>query len=199
MAVERRKILAVRAWSLIFTILISAFIFSNSQDNSAKSDEKSNSITDKVAPFVINDYKTLPNEVKTVKKENLNHHVRKFAHVTEYLALGFCVSFFAFTLVKQKREQPEKQKCMEQCGRTEQPKRPGKGMEGRLGAALLFCLVYACSDEFHQYFISGRSGQIKDVILDFTGALMGTLIAWGIARSALEEKEKSRRISSGTL
>ena len=42
--------------------------------------------------------------------------------------------------------------------------------------ALLFCLLYATTDEIHQLFISGRSGSIKDVIIDFLGIYLGVLI-----------------------
>ena len=38
--------------------------------------------------------------------------------------------------------------------------------------ALLVCILYACSDEFHQLFVKGRSGQISDVILDSCGAFV---------------------------
>ena len=34
-------------------------------------------------------------------------------------------------------------------------------------------MVYAGSDEFHQTFISGRSGELRDVIIDSLGALTG--------------------------
>ena len=37
--------------------------------------------------------------------------------------------------------------------------------------ALLFCLLYACTDEFHQLFVSGRDGKIFDVLVDMTGCL----------------------------
>lgn len=36
-------------------------------------------------------------------------------------------------------------------------------------------VLYACSDEFHQTFIPGRSGQISDVILDALGAATGII------------------------
>lgn len=41
--------------------------------------------------------------------------------------------------------------------------------------APLICLVYAVSDEFHQYFVSGRSCELSDIILDFAGGIVGTL------------------------
>jgi len=39
-------------------------------------------------------------------------------------------------------------------------------------------LLYACSDEFHQLFVIGREGSIKDVILDTSGGMMGMLIVY---------------------
>ena len=43
---------------------------------------------------------------------------------------------------------------------------------------LLFCLLYAGSDEIHQIFVAGRSCQIKDVMIDFSGSLTGVGLAW---------------------
>lgn len=39
--------------------------------------------------------------------------------------------------------------------------------------SLLLCLLYACTDEFHQLFIIGRSGNIMDVFVDFLGSSVG--------------------------
>jgi VanZ family protein len=41
--------------------------------------------------------------------------------------------------------------------------------------ALLICILYAISDEIHQMFIPGRSGQVSDVLIDSTGGLVGIL------------------------
>ena len=42
--------------------------------------------------------------------------------------------------------------------------------------ALLICVVYAISDEVHQYFIEGRGPQVKDVLIDSSGALAGIVL-----------------------
>lgn len=39
--------------------------------------------------------------------------------------------------------------------------------------ALLICAVYAMTDEVHQLFIPGRSGEMKDVLIDTIGAAFG--------------------------
>lgn len=37
--------------------------------------------------------------------------------------------------------------------------------------ALLFCLAYAASDEWHQSFVPGRGPSVRDVLIDGIGAL----------------------------
>lgn len=37
--------------------------------------------------------------------------------------------------------------------------------------------LYACTDEFHQLFVSGRSGQFTDVMIDTIGGLIGVFIS----------------------
>jgi hypothetical protein len=37
-------------------------------------------------------------------------------------------------------------------------------------------VIYACTDEFHQYFVPGRSCEFRDVCIDSTGALLGVVI-----------------------
>lgn len=47
-----------------------------------------------------------------------------------------------------------------------------------IGIALLICVIYAMSDEFHQLFIPGRGAQIKDVLIDSAGASVGIGVYW---------------------
>ena len=41
---------------------------------------------------------------------------------------------------------------------------------------MVFCYLYACTDEIHQLFIQGRSGSFTDTIIDFIGCLFGLII-----------------------
>ena len=41
---------------------------------------------------------------------------------------------------------------------------------------IVLCFIYACSDEIHQLFIQGRSGNIIDIMLDTIGAIIGIII-----------------------
>jgi VanZ family protein len=61
---------------------------------------------------------------------------------------------------------------------------------GRLGSAgwrdgvfaVLGCVVYGATDEFHQWFVPGRQADVYDLLADFVGALIavGAIGAWGI-------------------
>lgn len=42
--------------------------------------------------------------------------------------------------------------------------------------SLICCFLYACSDEFHQTFIDGRSGQFSDVLIDTCGGILGSFL-----------------------
>src|SRR5699024_10707519 len=42
--------------------------------------------------------------------------------------------------------------------------------------SILIVIGYACTDEFHQLFVSGRSGQLSDVFIDTIGGSIGLSI-----------------------
>ena len=42
--------------------------------------------------------------------------------------------------------------------------------------SLLFVLLYASMDEFHQLFVEGRSARVKDVMFDFAGGILGVFL-----------------------
>jgi len=57
----------------------------------------------------------------------------------------------------------------------------------RIGAALLICFLYACSDEFHQSFVPGRGPSFGDVLIDTAGALTGIGIAVAVWQQRLRQ------------
>ncbi|MFD2131978.1 VanZ family protein [Pseudogracilibacillus auburnensis] len=42
--------------------------------------------------------------------------------------------------------------------------------------AIVICVMYAISDEVHQLFITGRSGEVRDVLIDSIGATIGITV-----------------------
>ncbi len=80
----------------------------------------------------------------------VNHIVRKGAHFTAYLLLGI------LTL-----------NALSSIGITKYRK---------VIIAFSICVLYAISDEIHQLFVPGRSGQPGDVLIDSLGAGVGIAI-----------------------
>lgn len=58
--------------------------------------------------------------------------------------------------------------------------------------ALLVPLLFAASDEIHQHFTGGRTPLVQDVILDFCGATVGTLICFWLFRHFKKRKNNHR-------
>ena len=42
--------------------------------------------------------------------------------------------------------------------------------------SLIFCILYACTDEIHQFFSEGRGPAVRDVLIDSAGAFTGVCI-----------------------
>lgn len=61
------------------------------------------------------------------------------------------------------------------------------------------CVLYASSDEFHQLFVSGRTGSPIDVGIDSFGALIGILIACGVVALLQRKKQKAQETVIGEL
>ncbi len=60
---------------------------------------------------------------------------------------------------------------------------------------ILICLIYALGDEYHQTFVVGRTGQLKDVLIDITGSEIGYLFYLGyISIKNLFNKTKIKKI-----
>ncbi len=86
---------------------------------------------------------------------NIHRIIRKVAHFVIYFILGFLMFMFFYVAAD-------------------------ADIQKALGVALLVCLVGAAFDEVSQLFVPGRSGQIKDVVLDFSGSCCGCLLFCGL-------------------
>lgn len=78
---------------------------------------------------------------------SIESFVRKGAHMTEYAILAILLFIW--------------------IGRWE------ISVLRRSSIAVVVTALYACSDEFHQLFVVGRAGCIRDVMIDSVGALLG--------------------------
>lgn len=68
----------------------------------------------------------------------------------------------------------------------------GYGLKTKKSAGItaVVCALYSVSDEIHQIFVPGRSGMIKDVLIDTSGALCGMAAALLIC-AALSRRKKN--------
>ncbi|MCI6763757.1 VanZ family protein [bacterium] len=44
--------------------------------------------------------------------------------------------------------------------------------------SFIICVLYASSDEFHQLFVPGRSGQVTDIFIDMIGTIFSLLVMY---------------------
>lgn len=158
-------------------------------------------------------------EEKLVKvAEAIEYPVRKCAHFTEYAVLGITVNLYLWTCYQMEIFRGKKkkvteiqwteeklQKITEQeaiiqenlLPKIENIEQKKLSMWNFLIRAEVFCALYACSDELHQYFVPGRSCKFFDVCVDSTGAFFGALFFWGIfhlwkrKRQEISKKSKS--------
>lgn len=94
-----------------------------------------------------------------------NHAIRKMGHFTEYFILG------AMLLITVRLF-------------TSKPMR-------HVFKPLFLGLLVPVLDETIQLFVEGRSGQVTDILLDFSGVISGILIAFCIIRAI--DNRKSRK------
>ena len=94
-----------------------------------------------------------PNESKIDKTSKLlNAPLRKVMHATVYFILAIMIILF-ITVMQEKKK-----------------------YFLALLITIVICFLFACTDEYHQTFVGGRTGQFKDVLIDTSGALAGTLL-----------------------
>lgn len=94
----------------------------------------------------------------------VNFLIRKAAHFLEFFLLAFFV-YAVVTLKEMKKKRA-------------------------LALTFVFCLLAAAFDEFHQIFVSGRSPELTDVMIDSIGAAAAILIIY-LVRTIYEKRRKT--------
>lgn len=158
---------------LVLMILWMAGIFVFSSRSGDESTEDSYFVGNMVGEIFVPGFDEWSAEKQQAFAEKIDHPVRKTAHATEYAILGLLAAGVCIPEVMGRRDE----KTMSEevgCSRTT------KSEYAKIRRELLIpwgiAALYAATDEFHQLFVPGRSGQFSDVILDSAGALAGLLI-----------------------
>ncbi|HDK7174800.1 TPA: VanZ family protein [Clostridium botulinum] len=95
-----------------------------------------------------------------------NFLIRKAAHITEYFIL-FMLLYLAFKKTFYKNP--------------------------KIKAAII-TVLYACTDEFHQLFIPGREGKVRDVLIDSIGVFIGLFLIYTFEFIKKHKKKKQNSI-----
>lgn len=133
---------------------------------SSQVSDKSSNTSGNTIRFILNKLqitKNMNEQQENELVESLQGPVRKMAHFSVY-TLGGIISYMLFSQYKISNKK-------------------------RIIYSLLLCMIYAITDEIHQYFVPGRSCELRDVLIDSSGALLGIFISYIILRIFSKKKE----------
>lgn len=99
-----------------------------------------------------------------VSTDLLTFLVRKAAHISAYFILGILI----FNLLKEYN----------------------LGVKKMVFISIGIAMLYACTDEVHQVFVSGRSGEVRDVLIDTAGAAVGVVVYAALPSIFYKRSEK---------
>lgn len=142
--------LIFRYFFLVLSLAIMIYIFIMSCQSATVSTQSSGRVIRIIAKIFIADFESAPIEYQMNFINSLQFLVRKAAHFILYFSLGFSVCGCVLTFENTTK------------------------LYNSL-VALAVSVLYAVSDEIHQIFVVGRSGQISDVFLDTCGIIFGIL------------------------
>ncbi len=159
----RRKIF------FVLMIIWMAVIFMFSARDANESTKDSNTIGLMICKVVYSDFDSWPEYKQLEYAKKIDHPVRKSGHVSEYIVLSILVlgaiipEFKSFKVTN-------------------------SSFIGLISAkakyrfyvywivGIIISILYAATDEFHQYFVPGRSAEFKDVMIDSIGVVIGGVI-----------------------
>lgn len=141
-----KKVIKWIVWIPVILMMIAIFGFSNA--NSEKSSNLSGSFISDTLNFIDGTFSLqLDHQEKVRLVEALQTPVRKLAHMTEYMVLAITLMSALYV--------------------------DGLRNKKLVATAAVIGIAYASLDEFHQLFVPGRSGEIRDVCVDTIGILIG--------------------------
>lgn len=150
---NKERIKIIISWQLVIIWLIIIFMFSNM--DTIKSNGTSKEMINKVVETTIETSNNIGIIEETPTEEekqnivnNLNLPLRKIMHFTEYLILSLLL-LYALTKTN---------------------------IKNKYFITIIICFIYAITDEYHQTFIDGRTGQFIDVLIDTAGSILGLII-----------------------
>lgn len=138
-------------------------IFCFSAQPAEESTELSHSVGRKIGEWFVPGFSEWEAERQEQFSESVDFYVRKSAHASEYAVLSILFLGALYFSGKRLRVYP---------------------------AAIFLTAAYAATDEIHQLFVPGRSGQVSDVVLDSLGAFAGCFFVYFVQFSYKKFKKQ---------
>lgn len=158
----KKDVTALQVILLTVTFLLClAMIFGFSSQEGVESGEMSKKIAEGLIRLFKPDYDSMPRQERNQLRNTVHLYVRKAAHFSEFALLALLLRQL-FNLFKD-----------------------GWPLSA---ATLVFCVLAAAADEFHQSFVPGRSSQWTDVLIDSAGAVTGLMLSLLILRFLRKRK-----------
>lgn len=146
---NKQNIKIIASWTIV--VLWLALIFTLSSQPAIQS----NSLSKKVTEIVMRKVGSLlPLSVESSTTTDMVSHLNNFIRKSAHFGIYFILAILVMNALNQSKI---------------------KGFRAAI-FTLIFCILYAASDEAHQLFVPGRGAQIADVIIDSTGAFLGILV-----------------------
>ncbi len=166
------RIVLIALWVAMMSLIV---WFSDQPDY--VSQEQSLNVGKLLCSLIVGGYENMSAEKQLEYAKLVDHFVRKSAHFCEYAVLGV-LTFNAITLFFQyvlKRIKGKLEKILPKI------------------ATVLWCFIFAATDEIHQYYVPGRFSSFKDVLLDTAGATTGMLFIMLMVYLFTRSKKPSRK------
>lgn len=158
---NKKKIIQI--FLLLIAIGIFAIIFSFSNQNADESEGQSRTIANGIVN-IIEKIQNTKFENREAKINKVDYVIRKLAHFSIYTIAGIALMLFVSTFNIENKN--------------------------KILICVLMGFIYACSDEFHQTFIPGRTAYFSDVLIDTFGILFGSSIILYVIEKYFERKNK---------
>lgn len=162
----KSKKIAVTLVSGLLLVLLYGVIFSFSAQNGEVSTEISMGVSDSLVNVL--DFLTFGKMDTDMLSELalvIEHPIRKTAHFLEYALMGILIYSTLYY--------------------------PITNSKVKFWVSLLWLILSAAADELHQYFVPGRWGSVKDVLLDTCGGLVGIWICRFLYKKVSSKLSKS--------
>ena len=153
---------------IVLLLLCMILIFSFSSDNGSNSSKKSDGLIIRIYQSIT--HNKLSDKEKEIIVDKYVITVRKSAHIIVYLILGV----LSISLIKEYRLIDIK----------------------ALIISIIFCFLYACSDEIHQLFVMDRSGEVLDVLIDSIGSFIGIYLYYLIYKKKGVKRHEQEKATS---